>query len=810
MQGLTRRTTKLDEKMKIVESGYKLDLHIHSCFSKTKDGSKVAFNTIDNIEVLVEKLSENGVQLCAITDHDAFNFDIYKALKSYEKYPDTSIAKVFPGVEFTVEFIGDSAPAAVHVIAIFDDADDEKIKNISNALNNESGQPDYDKSHAFSEEKFLSILRTIDIDTILIAHQKNSMGSVNTRKDDAKSVGPDKFNELVRTDYFEAFEFKNKRNEIFNKAYLFEKGLEDDIRFITGSDCHDWRVYPKETESDKSEFVYSFVKCLPTFKGLVMAITDHRRIKTVNSFFSASEAYLPQIKMSVSGKSFNIPLSRGINVIIGDNSIGKSLLLHKLTDFNKIQEVKIKNGYKQYLTNNNIVIESKIDSEQLFGFDMQGEVREKFELKTISSDTFLKNYYPRAIDPSKYREIIQRELDKVYDYLKEKFEIDELISNLWNFKLEDFQDYCPESLSFSGEVLIDDQAKKDLKKIIDSVERIIEELSTISENELLSKRDKEILDGVKNQLNNFKKPFSERHEKVIRQNKIINIFNTVVTKFKEKYSKTTTDSQKKYSAYNENLDKAAQTIAEIVLRKNANFVPKIDFDPVDVEISYNSVYNYNFNSKLGVLKIDASYIWDLFKRSFKKTATKSVLEMTQSDLAEALPRFDEQENDSLSALKKSISSLVDNDLKPVFTITEQGKDRTEELSAGFNSKTYFDLLSYDTTKIGMYIIDQPEDNISQRSIKDFLLERFKTMGENRQVIIVTHNPQFIVNLDVDNVIFLGKDSEGNFIVQSGALEYQDDEYSMLNIISSHIEGGLDTLKRRWKRYEKNDTLLHKR
>ena len=129
-------------------------------------------------------------------------------------------------------------------------------------------------------------------------------------------------------------------------------------------------------------------------------------------------------------------------------------------------------------------------------------------------------------------------------------------------------------------------------------------------------------------------------------------------------------------------------------------------------------------------------------------------------------------------------------------------DRTKELSSGFNAKIYFDLLSYENDNKGIYIIDQPEDNISQKAIHEYLLKRFKVMGERRQVLIVTHNPQFIVNLDVDNVIFLGKNEKG-ILVQSGALEYKDDEYSMLDIISTHIEGGLDTLKRRWKRYEKN-------
>ena len=93
--------------MKIVEAGYKIDLHIHSVCSRGKDKGKVSFNTIDNIGILAEKLNANGVQLCAITDHDAFEFDMYKALNAYEKEEHNSILNVFPGVEFSVEFNGD-------------------------------------------------------------------------------------------------------------------------------------------------------------------------------------------------------------------------------------------------------------------------------------------------------------------------------------------------------------------------------------------------------------------------------------------------------------------------------------------------------------------------------------------------------------------------------------------------------------------------------------------------------------------------------------------------------------------------------
>ena len=102
---------------------------------------------------------------------------------------------------------------------------------------------------------------------------------------------------------------------------------------------------------------------------------------------------------------------------------------------------------------------------------------------------------------------------------------------------------------------------------------------------------------------------------------------------------------------------------------------------------------------------------------------------------------------------------------------------------------------------GIYIIDQPEDDVSQNSIKEYLLDNFKLMGNNRQLIIITHNPQFIVNLDVDNVIAIQKDETG-LDIHYGALEYEDDEYNIIHIIANSIDGGIDTINKRWKRYDK--------
>lgn len=794
--------------MKVVETGYKIDLHIHSICSREKDKGKVSFNTIDNISVLGEKLNANGVQLCAITDHDAFGFDMYKALKEYEDEDHSSILKVFPGVEFSVEFDGDNESSVLHVIAIFNDEDEEKISKISSCLTDENGNICYDRNMAFSEEKFIAILRDIDLDTILIVHQKSSLTTTHPYKNDAKTVGEERFREFVYTDYFEAFEFKNRKNEVFNKNFLTANNMAEDIRFITGSDCHDWRYYPKETENDNTEFLYTYVKCLPCFRGLVMAFTDHRRIKTVNSFFNPTETYTKYLQMTIDGREYRIPLSRGINVIIGDNSIGKSLLLHKLTSYKKQHEgllgPRVVNGYNKYLKNHNIVVDTVIPDAEVFAFDMQGEIRDKFEQGKIKSDEFLKAYYPSPINPEAYRQKIQRKLNTIFEYLEKKFKIETLEGTLGRFKIIDEDIEQAESISFVGAVSKNNTKVKGYKDISEDLEGIIAKIETVMGSNWLEQADRTQLEDIIKKLGYMSMCYTKKKKSVERENIKIALFQDAVSKFKQKYKSLVSDTSKKLSAYNENLDSAAELIADIIRKRKKLIVPDFKIEKELIQIQTERVYDYEFNSRLGITEIDGEYIKGLFTAELKK-GKKQILELSQEKLADALLRYTGSQTAALEELKNRIQQRLDEDLSSRFTITQAGKDRTQELSAGFNSQIYFDILSYETSHDGIYIIDQPEDNISQKAIREYLLDRFKIMGENRQVLIVTHNPQFIVNLDVDNVIFIGKD-EDRIFVQSGALEYKDKDYSILDIISNHIEGGLDTLKRRWKRYEKNASI----
>ncbi|MEI3527363.1 MAG: hypothetical protein V8R15_04875 [Bacilli bacterium] len=77
------------------------------------------------------------------------------------------------------------------------------------------------------------------------------------------------------------------------------------------------------------------------------------------------------------------------------------------------------------------------------------------------------------------------------------------------------------------------------------------------------------------------------------------------------------------------------------------------------------------------------------------------------------------------------------------------------------------------------------------------------MGKDRQILLITHNPQFVVNLDVDNIICITKNDEKEIKIISGALEYKDQEVDIIKTVAETLEGGIESIKKRWKRYEKN-------
>lgn len=784
---------------KVVDKGIKIDLHIHSIYSKNKDGDKVSNNTKDNLSVLVKGLVENEVELCAITDHDFFNYEIYKQLKM-EETKDNCIKKILPGIEFSVEFIQGKV---IHIVTIFDDKDDEKIKNIEQIMLNGIGEKLYSKGKgAYTRDDYFEILHEINTDFIMIAHQKNTISSQHkAHPNDVMSLGKDTFNELVFMDYFDAYEFRNKKNEIYNKVYSIENNLEENLRFITGSDCHNWFNYPNSTKEENGKFSFTYLKSLPTFKGVAMAVTDHHRIGLVDKFFNPVENSLKEIVLNISGKKVIIPMSKGINVIIGDNSIGKSLFLNALTNNYKLDNRKLKKGYEKYLGKNRMSIETFIPQENIFMYNQQGEIRAIFESEGMKPDIYLKQFYPEEINAEQYKKIVEKELGKLYQCLKNKFEFDEKVSKLPAFHLVTNEIYN-KSLTFVGNVK--KQSTREIQKLIGDFEYVIVGLNEILENKLLRDKDKKHIINTIQMLSDMLEKYKKNLEDYKMQNEKINVYNTFINSYKLRYNKKITDEQSIYSDFVESKNEVIQYIGGLLEQKKKIMQYKPDIQEVIVKPEYNPVDKYRFVSKIQVELINNQYIEDLIQSVLKRGKSINTQCITEKELKIYIKNYpsDEELLTPLEVFQQKIGARLEKDFKVCNTIVEETMDVFEDVSSGFDAQMYFTLISGESRNKGIYLIDQPEDHISQKAIKEKVLEQFRRMGQTRQVIMVTHNPQFIVNLDVDNVIFLSKE-KGEFKIRSGALEYENEDYSILEIVADNIEGGLQTILGRMKRYEKN-------
>jgi energy-coupling factor transporter ATP-binding protein EcfA2 len=98
------------------------------------------------------------------------------------------------------------------------------------------------------------------------------------------------------------------------------------------------------------------------------------------------------------------------------------------------------------------------------------------------------------------------------------------------------------------------------------------------------------------------------------------------------------------------------------------------------------------------------------------------------------------------------------------------------------------------------VIDQPEENLDPQSVYAELVQLFRDASERRQVIMVTHNANLVVNTDVDQVIVAScgpqsKDALPQFAYVAGGIE----DSRIREEVCRVLEGGAAAFKERAKR-----------
>ena len=92
------------------------------------------------------------------------------------------------------------------------------------------------------------------------------------------------------------------------------------------------------------------------------------------------------------------------------------------------------------------------------------------------------------------------------------------------------------------------------------------------------------------------------------------------------------------------------------------------------------------------------------------------------------------------------------------------------------------------------VLDQPEDDLDNQLIYDLIVRELRSNKQRRQVIVVTHNPNIVVNGNADLVIPLHVQNGQTSIPVRGAL--QDSE--VRKWVCDIMEGGREALERRFR------------
>ena len=130
----------------------------------------------------------------------------------------------------------------------------------------------------------------------------------------------------------------------------------------------------------------------------------------------------------------------------------------------------------------------------------------------------------------------------------------------------------------------------------------------------------------------------------------------------------------------------------------------------------------------------------------------------------------------------------------------------EKLSPGTKGIVLLILyLGIDVDDTRPLIVDQPDENLDNESIYALLTSYFKTAKNRRQIILITHNPNLVVNADSEQVIVATAERRENGLPRiaysAGALENTNgNSGGIREQVCRILEGGREAFQKRERRY----------
>lgn len=284
-----------------------------------------------------------------------------------------------------------------------------------------------------------------------------------------------------------------------------------------------------------------------------------------------------------------------------------------------------------------------------------------------------------------------------------------------------------------------------------------------------------------------------------------NIIHSSVSNYKVSIDQKMSDLDKRNQFYQDEKQKIINSVIEVIKLKNKKEIKPVYFEKMN-GVTKPEIKGYIFSSKTNYDNKDTKF--QFYEKIFNKVfaSEDKILNIKNSDEFIKAVSGANAENIEIK-YNKLIQEFINEQAKvSKFILEIKNNSKNIGNTPGEMALAYYKfsiLDNEDSDDWDILIIDQPEDNISNKKINEELIKFLSSIRDRKQVILVTHNPLLVINLDVDNVIHMTKDYEG-LKIKNGCLEYHEDDYSILSLIQNDMDGGYEAIKRRLKIYDSNN------
>ena len=319
---------------------------------------------------------------------------------------------------------------------------------------------------------------------------------------------------------------------------------------------------------------------------------------------------------------------------------------------------------------------------------------------------------------------------------------------------------------------------------------------------------------VKNQ--EIKKQITHNEKIVVDDKQTLRVINQFKKDIKNNEDALENEKGKIFSTYIENFNEYKNIISELEERtkllESDNLkivgIPKFNFPKFKnkiIEISDGRVASYKNYS--------------IFNED-KKGTSDFELDTFIVELKNIFSSMVESKNyyfNSKTDIKNAIKILLDDYFFDYWEVIYDN-DTLTKMSTGKASFVILMLIVGLSKSKAPILIDQPEDNLDNRSITKDLVEYLRNKKLDRQIILVTHNPNVVVNSDAENVIVANQKGQNDKVTTSpfqfdylnGSIEntkpFEKMETDLLKSmgirehIADIVEGGKEAFRKREKKY----------